>query len=257
MVMFAEERKQKILDMLREHSKILVPELCKTFGMSPATIRNDLRELDEAGLLKRTHGGAIANEQVLYELFTQQKIVKNIAEKSAIARYAAGLIREGDCIALDTGTTTLELAKLICSIKNLTVVLNDIDIARYLEENSDIHVVMAGGSLRRGFHCVTGTLTVQDIRCFNVDKAFIATNGITTNGISTPDISQAEVKRAMIEIAGQVIVLADSTKLGRELFVNVCRIHSIDLLIIDNNGNQNEIQSLLEKGLELVEVSLK
>ena len=254
-VMFAEERKEKILQLLQEKNKILVPDLCKYFNLSPATIRNDLRELSSAGLLRRTHGGALLMEQTSHELTTSQKEVKNVAEKKAIAAYAASLIEDGDSIALDTGTTMMELAKLICQKNNLTVITNDLDIASYLENNSSIHIVLAGGAIRRGFHCCVGSITVRDILGFGVDKAFMAANGISgKTGLSTPDLNQAEVKKAMIGIALTTIAVIDSSKLGNVSFVNFAPIDSINRLIIDNKGDQDEIRLIADKGVNVVQI---
>lgn len=177
--LFAEERKQKILDLLKEKSKLMVPELCSEFGVSPATIRNDLRELENAGLLKRTHGGAIKVSKTSFELNSYQKKVTNLNEKKAIARIAINYVEDGDTIALDTGTTTLELARLLSSRKNITVVLNDIEIAAYLENEQNIDVILIGGSLRKGFHCTVGPIAVRSLQGLYVDKAFMATNGIS------------------------------------------------------------------------------
>ena len=110
--MFAEERKHMIVDLVNKNIKTTVNNLCEEFSVSPATIRNDLRELEEAGLLKRTHGGAISNIKANYEPNAYQKEIEHVNEKKAIAKRAAQYVHEGDTIALDTGTTTFELAKL-------------------------------------------------------------------------------------------------------------------------------------------------
>jgi DeoR family fructose operon transcriptional repressor len=256
-IVFAEERKKRILSLLKENSKILVPDLCKHFDLSPATIRNDLRELANAGLLQRTHGGAIVLEQTSYELNTYQKVVKCMEEKRAIAKYAASLVRDGDSIALDTGTTSMELAKQLCGKSNLTVVLNDIDIARFLEDNSSFNIVLVGGTLRRNYHCLTGSMTVRDIQSFGVDKAFIATNGISAkSGLSTPDINIAEVKKALIDIALEVIVICDNSKLGSVAFAKFAPIKMVDLLITDNNADPDELKAISECGVNVKTVDI-
>jgi DeoR family fructose operon transcriptional repressor len=253
--LFAEERKQKILDLLKEKSKLMVPELCSEFGVSPATIRNDLRELENAGLLKRTHGGAIKVSKTSFELNSYQKKVTNLNEKKAIARIAINYVEDGDTIALDTGTTTLELARLLSSRKNITVVLNDIEIAAYLENEQNIDVILIGGSLRKGFHCTVGPIAVRSLQGLYVDKAFMATNGISVKGgITTPNIEQAEVKAAMINMAEEVIVLCDSSKIGNNSFVQVHPITAIDRIITDEGINENDLNEFITEGI-LVDVA--
>ena len=248
--LFAEERKAKILELLKENSKLLVPNLCAFFSVSPATIRNDLRELENAGLLKRTHGGAISNSKTKFELDSYQKEVKNHAEKLAIAKYAASLVEDGDTVAIDTGTTTLELAKNLRDKKNVTVVLNDILIASYLEENTDINVILTGGGLRKNFHCTLGPIAIRALGGLSVDKAFMATNGISIKkGLTTPDINQAEVKRAMIEIASEIIVLCDSTKIGNNGFAQVAPVTSIHRLITDDGIADGDIADFEAQGI--------
>lgn len=232
--LFAEERKKEIIDLLKENAKLLVPDLCAHFQVSPATIRNDLRELENKGLLKRTHGGAISNFKARYEPNSYQKEVEFLEAKKAIARYAVQFVEDGDTIAIDTGTTTLEFVKLLSSKKQLTVVTNDMEIARYLETLSDANIIITGGLIRKDFHCSVGPIAIHSLGELFVDKAFIGTNGITLEeGLTTPDITQAEVKKAMINIASEVIVLCDSSKFGNKAFAKVAPISKVNRVITD------------------------
>ena len=253
---FAEERKQKIIELLKNKQKIVIPELCEMFNTSPATIRNDLNKLQESGFLKRTHGGAILNKQVSYEhIFTRE--VKHTEQKKAFAQYAINLINDGDTIVLDTGTTTMELAKLMHTKKKLTIVLNDIQIASYLENTCDANLVFIGGYLRKGLHCTVGPLASSMLHNLNVDKAFIATNGLTLEGASTPDMYQADIKQAMIRIANHVILLADSSKLGTSAFQIFARLEDFEMLITDNGSDTDELAKLRERGIEIVSLPVE
>jgi DeoR family fructose operon transcriptional repressor len=248
--LFVEERKNKILELLKENSKLLVPDLCEYFKVSPATIRNDLRDLENAGLLKRTHGGAISTSKASFELDSYQKKVKNLAEKKAIAKAAAQLVEDGDTIAVDTGTTTLEFARLLTNKKGITVVLNDLAIAIYLEEHSEANIILIGGAIRRNFHCTVGPIAVRALSGLSVDKAFMATNGITINkGLTTPDINQAEVKRAMIDMASEIIVLCDSSKIGNNGFAQVLPISGVHRLITDAAIDERELKDFESLGI--------
>jgi DeoR family fructose operon transcriptional repressor len=194
--LFAEERHAQILLLLQEKSKIRVTELCDIFSVSPATIRNDLRDLEKSGKLKRTHGGAIPMEKAAFEPTTMVKNVENIEIKQKLAAYAANLIEEGDTIALDAGTTMMELAKCLCDRKSITVLTNDIRIAMYLEQNTKATILLIGGILRHGLDCTVGPIAISSISSLNVDKAFMGANAFSLEkGFTTPDINQAELKR--------------------------------------------------------------
>jgi DeoR family fructose operon transcriptional repressor len=250
--LFAEERKMKILEILNKNSKIVVPELCEYFGVSPATIRNDLRELEDSGLLKRTHGGAIKNIKARHELDTLQKQVKNLAEKQAIAKRAIELVEDGDTIAIDTGTTTLEFAKLLTSKEQITVVVNDVKIASYLEYNTNASIILIGGLIRRHYNCTVGHMATDALKGLNVDKAFMATNGISIKrGLTTPDMGQAEVKKAMMDIASEIIVLCDSTKIENMAFVQFATIDRVDRLITDNQIDDRDLNEFKILGIEM------
>lgn len=243
--LFAEERREQILKMLKENSKLLVPDLCTYFAVSPSTVRNDLRDLEAAGKLKRTHGGAIPVGKASFELNSQEKEVSHMEEKKRIALMAASLIEDADTIALDTGTTTLELAKVIIDKRDLTVVTNDLKIASYLENNSKINVILVGGMLRRGFHCTTGPSVQAQLDEYNVDKAFMAANALSLEkGFTTPRIDLAEVKKTMISIASQVIFLLDSSKFGRISFTRFADLQDVDKIITDAGVGKKAIEQL-------------
>jgi len=253
-VLFAEERKQKIVNLVNERRKVLVPELIDYFKMSPATIRNDLRDLEAAGLIKRTHGGAIPSDSVRvgFELDNTRKNVKMQPEKEAIAKRAADMVEDGDIIILDTGTTTLEMAKQLKDKTNVTVIVNDIEIAACLEKFDGISVVVVGGTLRKHFHCTIGPFAVKLLSELNVDKAFLATNAFSAEkGCTTPDINQAEIKKVMVQIATQVIVLCDSSKIGKNSFVQFIRPEEIDTFITDGGIRPDILNQMTELGIDV------
>lgn len=251
--LFAEERKQKILDMLKRDEKATVAQLCDYFNVSSATIRNDLRELESSNLLRRTHGGAIVWSKTGFELDTKHKEGQYQIEKEKIAEAALSLIDDGDTIILDTGTTTLELAKRLGEKRNLTVVVNDVQIARCLEEIEDINLVFVGGSIRKKFHCTIGTWGIKMISELSVDKAIMATNGISLKkGATTPDLNQAEIKRAMISIANKVIVICDSSKFGRSAFAQFADIKQVNTIITDQGIEESERSNFEAAGIEIL-----
>lgn len=252
--LFAEERKREIVELVNRNNKVCVPDLVNIFSVSPATIRNDLRDLQQSGLLKKTHGGAMKIDlpSVGFERESEMKSNEQMKQKQAIARKALEYIEDGDIIILDTGTTSLEIAKIL-NKRNLTVVLNDIKIAGCLEDRDGIQIILVGGTLRKKFHCTIGPIATKTLSELNVDKVFLATNGLSVNkGCTTPDLHQAELKKIMAEVASQVIVLSDSTKIGIDSFVQFVSLSEIDLLITDSRISQEHLEELTSQGLEVV-----
>ena len=251
-LVFAEERQNKILEMLKVRDKVLVNELCEEFSVSPATIRNDLNILEKAGLLKRTHGGAMPCSKASFEPTSNEKLRTNHAQKQRIAEYAANFIENGDTIAIDTGTTTYCLAEQLSGKSDVTVVTTDIKIATLLESFEGISVILAGGMLRKGFSCTTGSITNSILSSFNVDKVFMATNAVTPKGdICTPDIAQAKVKQSLIGMGGQVFLLSDSSKFGSHSFAGFGNMADVDTVITDS-----ELDSTVSKHLKTLGVNV-
>ena len=151
--MFVEERKIRIIERIERQRKATVAELCDQFHVSSATIRSDLRDLEAAGLLIRTHGGAMVKTKTGLELDMVQRGTQHLAEKRRIAERALELVEDGDTVILDTGTTTLELARLLGRRRDLTVVTNDLAIALALEAAESVRVLFMGGLVRRNYHC--------------------------------------------------------------------------------------------------------
>jgi DeoR family transcriptional regulator, fructose operon transcriptional repressor len=252
--LFVEERKMKILEFIEEHRKATVVELCQQFKVSSATIRNDLRDLETAGLLIRTHGGAMVKTQTGLEPDMSLRKVQNLEEKRHIAVTALRLVEDGDTIILDTGTTTYELARLLGEKRNLTVVTNDLPIALLLEEFESVRVVLVGGMVRRKFHCTvassfSGMNALSDL---TVDKAFMAANGFSLEkGASTPDLNHSETKKLMISIAARVILLYDSSKMGRNSFAIFAPLDKIDAVVTDSLHDEEKRQ-MEESGIEAI-----
>jgi DeoR family fructose operon transcriptional repressor len=193
-----------------------------------------LRHLAMIGALGRTHGGALRQARTGFESEFEQRRADNQPTKIAIGEAAISLIDDGDCILLDTGTTTYELARLLGRKRDITVVTNDIMIALALEEIATAQVVLLGGTLRSRFHCTLGFENSDMFRGIVVDKAFMGTNSLSmTQGASTPDMLQANAKRAMVAAAQRVILLCDHTKFGQVSFSRFATLKEINTLVTD------------------------
>jgi DeoR family fructose operon transcriptional repressor len=253
--LFAEERKLKIVDILHQRKKMTVTELAHLFHVSSATIRSDLRDLNERGQIIRTHGGAIIETGAGFEPDTEQKRDLNLAAKQEIARIAIELIKDGDTVIFDSGTTTLELAKLLGQRRRVTAVTNDFEIARVLEEMNAVSILMLGGEVRKRFHCTVGAAGIHMLAPLSVDKAFMGTNSLSiSKGASTPNIQQAETKKAMIVCAKKVILLCSSRKLGKDSFAHFASLDQIDTLVLEYIDEKEKFE-FEEKGLEVLTAS--
>jgi DeoR family fructose operon transcriptional repressor len=250
--MFVEERKLKIIDILNQNKKVTVTELVRLFNVSSATIRSDLRELNDKGKIIRTHGWAIIENGAGFEPDTEQKRDLNLAAKQQIARLAIDLINDGDTVIFDTGTTILELAKLLNQRRRVTAVTNDFEIARVLEGINSTSVLMLGGEVRKKFHCTVGAVGNNMLAQLSVDKAFMGTNSLSiSKGASTPNIQQAETKKAMIASAKKVILLCSNRKLGKDSFAHFASLDQIDTLVIEEIDG-NEKYEFEERGVEVL-----
>ena len=250
--MFAEERKQRILEALERDQAVKVSELSTLLQVSEASIRRDLQELEESELLKRTHGGAIANYTAAFELPLAEKEDRYKAEKTSIARAAVGLIQEGDTVILDSGSTTLQIARQLKQRRNITVVTNSLHIALELAA-SNLEVVLMGGSLRQKILSLVGPITESALAGLHVDKLFLATNGIDLEkGLTTPNLIEAQTKKAMLNSAKEVIVVADRSKFGCTAFSHICGLGRMNYLITDESPPAPFLSALEERGVKVL-----
>jgi DeoR family fructose operon transcriptional repressor len=250
--MFAEERKNKILELILREKKVTVAQLSALFSVTGATIRTDLRDMESTGLLTRAHGGAIERTKTGFEPDSREKEVQNIQAKQRIGLAALDLIEDGDTIVLDTGTTTLELARCLNRRKNVTVVTNDIVIAQVLEDMQSVNVLFMGGLLRKGFHCTIGVHGRAIMEGLTVDKAFMGANGFSAaKGATTPDVQHAETKKLMIAMSAKTILLCDRTKLGRVSLAQFLPPDRLDVLVTDGM-DEKEREQIERAGIELI-----
>lgn len=251
--MFPEERRRRILERMRSGEAVKVSDLASELGVSEVSIRRDLRELERSGLLARIHGGALPTEGTTTEPTFAEKTTRNLAEKVAIARAAASLVQDGESIILDAGTTTLEIARQLRSRKNLTVVTNAFHVAAELGDCPGIEVIVTGGAVKGNTLALVGPLAEQTLESINVDRVFLAANGIDLKrGITTPTGTEAAVKRKMIAAAHQVILVADHTKWGKVAFVTIAPLTAAQVLVTDEAFDPQSARELTARGVEVV-----
>lgn len=251
--MLAEERRTRILELLEKERGIKVSDLSKVFNVTGATIRRDLEALEKEGLLKRTHGGAVLPQSFSFEPLYITKKRQNLKEKMAIGMKAAELVNDGETVFIETGSTTLQIAKNIKNRHDLTVVTNSIDVARELSNARGIEIVLTGGNFRKETSALVGPLAERVLREFRVDKAFLGISGIIPGkGMSTASIVEAQVKKLIIEMGKEVIGVADHSKFGKECFAFVAPTKVLSKIIVDDKVPMRYIEDLRNEGVEVI-----
>ena len=238
-VLFAEERKKKLVDYINQQGRVTVAELCACFSVSSATIRNDLRELDDIGIITRTHGGAIKknNSSISYKIARKSDKDRNRQDdfSNEMAVKVLANIADGDTIILDYGQVTQEVAGMLAGKHRLTVVTNDLAIGTILENlESDCEVFIIGGVLQKGKNCTINNGMLSILNSISVDKAFMEISSFSLDrGAGVADVGQAEIKRQMLGVAAKVIFICQSSRLESDSFVNFAAAEQIDTLITD------------------------
>lgn len=247
---YSAERQGIILELLNRKKRVEVSELSSILHASAVTIREDLTRLEALGKLTRTHGGAVVTDRSAFE-YIFPEAVSNLQKKKSIAAEALLMIHDGDTVFLDTGSTANEVARLLESRKDLTVVLYDIKIAQLLERTCESNLILLGGNLRRGLHSTVGPIATQTLSQLRVDKAFITTASVNQDGFATSDIYEAEIKSAAIKRAREVIMLADSTKFDKVAFNHFASFSEVNTLITDSEITQEQCERYTGFGVNL------
>jgi DeoR family transcriptional regulator, fructose operon transcriptional repressor len=251
--MFAAERRNHIARLIETHQRVAVSELATRFAVSEATIRRDLALLDGFGVIQRTHGGAIAAQQMTFEPDVAERQVLNLEEKIRIGQKAVELVEDGDCVVLDAGTTTFQIARAMKGRRRATVVTNALNIAEELLGSPSIEVVMTGGLARSMTSSLVGPYADEVLSRINADKVFLATNGITlSRGLTTPNPAEAKTKEAMVAAANEVIAVADHSKFGKTFLAQIVPISRVELLITDGGADLAILQEIERLGTRTV-----
>ncbi|MDQ2796160.1 MAG: DeoR/GlpR family DNA-binding transcription regulator [Actinomycetota bacterium] len=247
--MFAAERRHTVLEMVRSSGAVSLKELAATVGASEVTVRRDLRALEADGLLDRKRGGAAMPGALSHEASYSQKSRVAGPAKAAIAMLAATLVDEGDAIVLGAGTTTLELARRLTRLRELTVVTNSVLVATALA-SSQSEVIVTGGMLRGATFALVGTGAEHSLSGLRVRRAFLSGNGLTAGrGLSTPNTAAAAVDRAIARTAQEVVVLADHTKLGIDTMVQTVPVDRMAHLVTDEAADAEVLAALRAAGV--------
>jgi DeoR family transcriptional regulator, fructose operon transcriptional repressor len=230
--LYAPERHQQILETARAYGRVEVAGLARDLAVTPETVRRDLTALERRGVLRRVHGGAIPVERLGIEPGVADRESLAAGEKERIARAALDELPDGGSIILDAGTTTVRLAELLPTDRELTVVTHSIPVASILVSRPNLTLHLLGGVVRGRTLAAVGDWTKAQVAEVYADVAFMGTNSISVErGLTTPDTVEASVKRALMDAARRTVVLADHTKFGREDFARVAPLADVDTVI--------------------------
>lgn len=250
------KRKKHIMELLQQQGTLEIAELTEHFQVSSMTIRRDLDQLENEKKLIRTYGGATLAHPLKSERSFSDKQLEMLEQKQQIAEYAIPFIQPGMTLLLDSGTTTLEIAKRLSDIEQLTVVTNDIQIAAVLM-NSKLDVYLLGGRVQNDVGAVFGNHAEEMLKELHVDLFFLGAHAIHPSfGITAPTIEKAALKRVMIRAAEQVYLVADTSKFNQKAFAKVCDLSSINGIITDDSLPQ-EIYTQYNELAELKKVVKK
>lgn len=253
--MYAEERQQAIAELISNRGRISVADLSSTYGVTTETVRRDLAVLDRLGVVRRVHGGAVpASALTATEPGVSEREYTRAEQKDAIAVAALEYLPgAGGSAVLDAGTTTGRLAALLTGDREMTLITNSVPIAARIAQLPGIALRVLGGRVRGTTQASVGDEALAALEWLRVDVAFIGTNALSVgHGLSTPDSDEAAVKRAMVATANHVVVLADSSKIGREHLVSFARLDNIDVLVTDGEIDDTDRKSLTDNGIEVV-----
>lgn len=246
-------RRAIILEKLDKDGQVNVPELSKELKVSEVTIRNDLIRLEQKNMLIRARGGAIKIDRVGIDFTLSDKNKQHFEEKKRIGKAAAGLVEDGDTIILDSGTTTMEIARNLLNVNNLTVITNALNIANQLADHQKANVIIPGGFLRKNSLSLVGGAAEENFKNYFCDRLFLAVDGFnTTHGLSTPNVEEAHLNRVMIEISKQVIVVADSSKFHKRSFAFISPITDVDVVVTDAEIPAEDRKKLENAGVKVI-----
>lgn len=248
-----EERQQRILETVRQNRQATIAELSRAFEVSDVTIRRDLRELAAQGVLRRAHGGAIAAVPAPPEPPVVQRMTQSTTCKACIGRAAAALVSDGESVFIGSGSTTTFVARNLVDRKNLTVVTNALTVATELATASHVTVVVTGGMMRASELSLVGHITEQALREVRVDKVIMGMRAISLEAGMTNDyLPEVMTDRTIIEMAPELIVVADHAKFGNVASAYVAPAQRITTLVTDAAADQQVLASFEELGIRIL-----
>ncbi|HSP07105.1 MAG TPA: DeoR/GlpR family DNA-binding transcription regulator [Acidobacteriota bacterium] len=253
--MLVEERRRHILDLLDLRKRVTVRELADVFSVSAVTVRGDLEALSQMGALVRSHGGAVKPHSPAPDLPISLKERLRHSEKARIGVLAASLIRDGETVLFDSGTTTAAVARCVASLRlnSLTVITNALNIALELANLPQVSIIMLGGIVRGAALSLVGPHAQQALSNLTADRLFLGVDGIDPEmGLTTPDVLEAQLSALMIKVSREVIVVADSSKFMNRTLSVIGKLDAMHKLVTDDGIPPHMLEPLRTAGVEVL-----
>jgi DeoR family transcriptional regulator of aga operon len=245
------QRREAILGRLHRHGYVSVRQLALDYQVDSSTIRRDLDTMAQLGMIQRSHGGATLPAEPA-EIPYDVKIETNVAQKRAIARAVAELVPHRRSLLMDSGSTTLEVARALRGHREMTVITNDLRVAAEIANQGDVRLIVLGGEALPAVYTLASERAVDLINEFHVDYAVMGADAVDPQGITNTNSNEVSMKRAMLRAADQVLVVADSSKFGRSALVRVADLENVDLIVTDDGLSE---QTTAEYPVEIRRVS--
>ena len=250
--MIADERKQKISDLLKENNTVKVTELSQLFDVSEVTIRNYLADMEKKGLLSRIHGGAVSSYKPYYSMNLTQRIETNQSKKVDIAEKISTMISPNDTIMLNSGTTTLMAFRKFPAKYNLNIVTNSISIALEASSNPNYNVILVGGSVNTKYQFTYGSSAVNHLKNYHADKLILSVDGIDSiHGFTTYYDKEAEIDTTMIEQSDCCIIAADYSKFHHSAFVKISDLSVADYIVTNSSVDRSFLTDFQDLDIEI------
>jgi DeoR/GlpR family transcriptional regulator of sugar metabolism len=230
---FPDERQERIAEMVATRGKVRISHLTELFGVSEPTVRKDLTIMEQRGLLKRTHGGAVSIRPPVEQAMAS-RLAENAEAKRAIGKACVELLAPGEAIFLDSGTTVQQVASALVGTGLRLTVLTDAPFsAEVVADLPGVSHLLIGGQLRRISGCLTGPLAMENLKRFTISTAFLGASGLSEIGVTVSDFAEAQLKAAVVARAQRVVLPIDHTKVGVSDFAHVCDIADVDVIVTD------------------------
>jgi DeoR family transcriptional regulator of aga operon len=246
-----DSRLRSIVEVIEVNGAVGVEDLAELLGVSRATIRRDLAGLADQGAITRSHGGAMRVDSGFEVPISYRRGA--VAQKRRIAAAAARLIGPGAIVGITGGTTTMEVARALAPVRELTVVTNALNVGMQLARHRNIRLVLTGGVCRAASFELSGPIAESTLSGYNLDVAFVGVDGIDVEaGCTTHDDAEARANAALVKIARRTVIVADSSKIGRVTFASICPLALVEQLITDDGADPKAVSSLVTAGIQVV-----
>lgn len=248
-----EQRRGEIIELIQRNGSVRVSDLARLYSISEVTIRTDLEYLESQGQLTRVHGGAVGTGKLYANMDLSERYMTNATSKRELATLAACLIESNDTIMMNAGTTLAYVLKAIQGKKNISIVTNSIQNALEVSSYPGVNVILLGGEIDAKYQFTHGVDTLAQLEHYHANKCIISVDGIDDkDGLTLYYANESGIVRQMIESSDEVIVVADSSKLGRSAFSRVASLADVDILVTNKKDASPELDRLREMGCEVI-----